>query len=66
MMIKLADRMEHVHSDIRGPLYREALKMSQQGIDVMKLNTGNPGTFGFPLPESIRTALEGRSAEAVP
>lgn len=65
-MIKLADRMAGVHSDIRGPLYREALRMQQQGIDVMKLNTGNPGAFGFPLPESIRTAMEGRAAEGVP
>jgi len=64
-MIQLADRMEHVHSDIRGELFREALRMQQQGIKVMKLNTGNPAAFGFPLPESIRNALEGRVHEAV-
>ena len=65
-MIHLAQRMACVHSDIRGPLYREALRMQQQGIPVMKLNTGNPAAFGFPLPESIRTALEGRAEEGVP
>ena len=64
-MIQLADRMEHVHSDIRGELYREAMAMQARGIDVLKLNTGNPAAFGFPLPESIRTALEGREADAV-
>lgn len=64
-MIHLADRMEHVHSDIRGELYRQSLRMQEQGINVMKLNTGNPAAFGFPLPESIRSALEGRAAEAV-
>lgn len=64
-MIQLADRMEHVHSDIRGELFREALRMQQQGIPVMKLNTGNPAAFGFPLPESIRSAIEGREHEAV-
>ena len=64
-MIHLAERMNDVHSDIRGPLYREALRMQQQGLDVLKLNTGNPAAFGFPLPESIRHALEGRAAEAV-
>ena len=58
--------MEHVHSDIRGELYREALAMQRRGIDVLKLNTGNPAAFGFPLPDSIRNALEGRIAEAVP
>ena len=64
-MIQLADRMAHVHSDIRGELYREAMAMQARGIDVLKLNTGNPAAFGFPLPESIRTALEGREADAV-
>ena len=65
-MIQLADRMTHVHSDIRGDLYREALAMQARGIDVLKLNTGNPAAFGFPLPESIRAAMEGREGEAVP
>ena len=64
-MIQLADRMAEVHSDIRGELFREALRMQQQGIKVMKLNTGNPAAFGFPLPESIRSAIEGRAHEAV-
>lgn len=64
-MIQLADRMEHVHSDIRGPLYREALQMQKEGIDVLKMNTGNPAAFGFTLPESIRTAIEGQEHRAV-
>ena len=64
-MIYLADRMEHVHSDIRGELFREALRMQQEGQKVMKLNTGNPAAFGFPLPESVRKAIEGRAHEAV-
>ena len=58
--------MEHVHSDIRGELYRQALKMQAEGIDVLKLNTGNPAAFGFPLPESIRKAIEGHEDRAVP
>ena len=65
-MIHLADRMEYVHSDIRGELYLEAMRMQASGIDVLKLNTGNPAAFGFPLPESIRSALAGREAAAVP
>ena len=64
-MIKLADRMEYVHSDIRGEIFREAMQMQAQGIPVLKLNTGNPATFGFQQPESIRRALEGRTHEAV-
>ena len=65
-MIQLADRMAHVHSDIRGELYREALAMQARGENVLKLNTGNPAAFGFPLPDSIRRAMEGRESEAVP
>ena len=64
-MIYLADRMEHVHSDIRGELFRQALQMQSQGIDVLKLNTGNPAAFGFELPESIRKAIEGHEGKAV-
>ncbi len=63
-LIQLAQRMEHVHSDIRGELYLEALKMQRGGTEVLKLNTGNPAAFGFPLPESIRGAIEGREKEA--
>ncbi len=64
-MIHIADRMSHVHSDIRGELYRQAIAMQECGIEVMKLNTGNPAAFGFPLPESIRSALEGNIDKAV-
>lgn len=59
-LIQLAKRMEYVHSDIRGDLFHEALKMQRGGVEVLKLNTGNPAAFGFPLPESIRRAIEGR------
>ena len=66
IMIQLADRMESVHSDIRGELFHEALRMQANGIQVLKLNTGNPAAFGFPLPESVRAALEGNTHKAVP
>lgn len=52
-----ARRMKPVHSDIRGPLFVEAMKRQKQGIDILKLNTGNPATFGFGLPDSIKNAL---------
>ena len=65
-MIERSDRLTHVHSDIRGPLYVEALRMQAAGTPVLKLNTGNPGNFGFKLPESVRTALIQHVNEAVP
>ena len=64
-LIQLADRMEHVHSDIRGELFHLANKMQREGTPVLKLNTGNPAAFGFPLPDSIKNAIEGRAHEAV-
>lgn len=64
-IIKRADRMDNVHSDIRGPLFIEAMEMQAQGIDVLKLNTGNPATFGFGLPKSIEDALLGHEGEGV-
>ena len=57
--------MHDVHSDIRGPLYIEALKMQEEGKKVLKLNTGNPATFGFPLPKSIEQALNNHIDEGV-
>ena len=65
-MIICSDRLEHVHSDIRGPLYEEALRMEAAGTSVLKLNTGNPGRFGFTLPNSVRQALALHIDEAVP
>lgn len=56
--IERASRMVNVHSDIRGPLFMEAMKRQEQGIDILKLNTGNPATFGFGLPKSIESALK--------
>ena len=64
-VIKRADRMEHVHSDIRGPLFVEAMQMRANGIDVLRLNTGNPATFGFQLPQSIEDALKGHEAKGL-
>ena len=63
--IKISDRMLSVHSEIRGPLFVEAMEMQKRGINVLKLNTGNPAAFGFELPASIRMALEGHEDKGV-
>lgn len=54
---KTARRLELIRSDIRGPLYEEALRMEREGQKVLKLNTGNPASFGFVAPPSVRNAL---------
>lgn len=50
--------LQTVRSDIRGELYQRALQLEREGKTILKLNTGNPSAFGFPMPESVRNALE--------
>ena len=57
--------MEHVHSDIRGPLFYEALEMEKRGSKILKLNTGNPASFGFKMSESIQNALKEQISKAL-
>ncbi len=54
---KITERLSLIRSDIRGPLYEEALRMERDGQKVLKLNTGNPASFGFTAPESVRRAI---------
>lgn len=64
-MIKPAEIMSEVHSDIRGPVYYEALRMEKEGTPVLKLNTGNPAAFGFEMPESVFNAIYGNERRAL-
>ncbi len=52
-----AEKLKYVHSDIRGPIFEEANRMRAAGVNVLRLNTGNPATFGFGIPESVKNAL---------
>ncbi len=63
---EMSEKMAKVHSDIRGPIYVEALRMQAEGTPVLKLNTGNPGAFGFAMPDSIKKALLQGADRAVP
>lgn len=55
--ITKSDKMELVRSDIRGRVYEKSLEMIKDGISITRLNTGNPATFGFGMPDSVRNAL---------
>ena len=65
-ILRSTDKLIPVHSDIRGPIFLEALRMQEEGEQVLKLNTGNPGTFGFTMPESVKKALMENMDKAVP
>lgn len=60
-----SDKLANVHSDIRGPVFVEAMRMRKEGIDVLRLNTGNPATFDFKMPDSVRNALLSGADKAV-
>lgn len=64
--IESSEKLKVIHSDIRGPVYEKAMQMRAQGIDVLRLNTGNPATFGFEMPLSVRDALLENADKAVP
>ncbi len=46
-------KLDHVCYDIRGPVMDEANRMIDQGIDILKLNIGNPAPFGFRAPDEL-------------
>lgn len=46
-------KLDHVCYDVRGAVVDEADSMLRQGIDILKLNIGNPAPFGFDAPNEI-------------
>ena len=51
---------EHLHDvkyEIRGALARRAEQLEREGHEIIKLNIGNPGAFGFRMPGSMRVAI---------
>ena len=54
---KKSSRLDHVCYDVRGPVLDEANRMQADGIDVLKLNIGNPAPFGFSAPEEVITDM---------
>ena len=48
-----SEKLDNVCYDIRGPVMDEANRMSADGMDVLKLNIGNPAPFGFRTPDAI-------------
>ncbi len=46
-------KLNDVCYDIRGPVMDEASRMEQNGIEILKLNIGNPAPFGINAPDEI-------------
>lgn len=46
-------KLDNVCYDIRGPVMDEADRMISNGVEILKLNIGNPATFHFSAPDEI-------------
>ncbi|MFJ9769911.1 pyridoxal phosphate-dependent aminotransferase [Kitasatospora sp. NPDC101157] len=53
MQVIQSSKLANVCYDIRGPVLDEAMRLEEQGHRILKLNTGNPATFGFEAPPEI-------------
>lgn len=50
---KKSSKLDNVLYDVRGPVVEEANRMEESGINVLKLNIGNPAPFGFRTPDEV-------------
>ena len=48
-----SSKLDNVLYDVRGPVVEEADRMISKGLEVLKLNIGNPAPFGFRAPEEV-------------
>jgi alanine-synthesizing transaminase len=55
--IKPSEGLKNVRYEIRGALARRAIELERQGYEIVSLNIGNPGAYGFRTPEILRLAL---------
>lgn len=64
--IRPSRRLDQVSYDIRGPLSRRAHQLEREGRQILRLNIGNPGAFGFETPEPLHRAVAAglRASEA--
>ena len=48
-----SNKLHNVNYEIRGPVLEYAERLEADGQQVLKLNIGNPGAFGFDAPDEI-------------
>jgi len=56
-VIKPSRQLKDVRYEIRGQLAHRAQELERQGYEILSLNIGNPGLFGFRTPETMRLAM---------
>ncbi len=61
-----SDSLRDVKYEIRGQLAHRAMELEKRGYEIISLNIGNPGLFGFRTPETMRLAMIENLALAEP
>lgn len=51
--IEKSKKLDGVCYDIRGPILHHATRLEDEGHRILKLNIGNPATFGFDAPDEM-------------
>ena len=59
-------RLSEVRYEIRGELARRARELEGEGRELIKLNIGNPGAFGFRAPDHLQRAIADHIANTDP
>lgn len=55
--IPVSKALADVKYEIRGQLAHRAAELERRGYEIISLNIGNPGLFGFRTPETMRLAM---------
>ena len=58
--------LRDVKYEIRGQLANRAMELEKRGYEIISLNIGNPGLFGFRTPETMRLAMIENLGQAEP
>ena len=64
--INISQALAGVKYEIRGRLSRRADELERQGYEIISLNIGNPGLFGYRTPETMRLAMIENLGQAEP
>jgi len=64
--IRTSEILKGVRYEIRGQLANRALELEKRGYEIISLNIGNPGLFGFRTPETMRLAMIENLGQAEP
>jgi len=64
--IQTSESLRDVKYEIRGQLANHADELEKRGYEIISLNIGNPGLFGFRAPETLRLAMIENLGQAEP